>query len=298
MIKILLLGKNGQVGWELQRSLATLGEVIALDRNSTGYCGDLADLNGLATTIQVIMPEVVVNAAAYTAVDKAETDEVSAQLINSQAVEVLAKETAKLGALLVHFSTDYVFDGEGRHFREEDEKTNPLNIYGKTKREGEMTVSRYNPQHLIFRTSWVYAARGNNFAKTISALIKNKEALSVIDDQIGAPTGAELIADCTAIAIRKVLEHKDNYGIYHLVSSGETSWYGYAKYLHELLQQLGVPLVVKDISAVTSNAFPTTAKRPRNSRLSNRKLSSVFNINIPDWKHGISRLISELEDVK
>lgn len=297
-MKILVFGKNGQVGWELQRSLSTLGEVIALDRNSTVHCGDLTKLNELALTLQTIKPDVVVNAAAYTAVDKAESDICLAQLINNNAVEVLAKESAKLDALFVHFSTDYVFDGEGDHYRNEDEKSRPLNVYGVTKRAGEVAIIKNNPKHLIFRTSWVYAIKGNNFPKTITKLAKSKETLSIINDQFGAPTSAELIADCTAIAIRKALKSNDHYGLYHLVANGETNWYGYAQYIRELLVKMNIQIAVKEILPVPSSAYLTAAKRPMNSRLSSQKLSSIFDINIPDWKIGVERFMTELEEIK
>lgn len=202
-MKILLIGKNGQVGWELQRSLSTLGEVVAVDYFDKELCGDLTDLAGIAQTVRQVKPDVVVNAAAHTAVDKAESERELSDLLNERGVAVLAEESAKLGALMVHYSTDYVFDGEGEHYRPEDEATGPLNVYGETKRAGELALAQANPRHLIFRTSWVYATRGANFAKTMLRLAGEKETLSIINDQHGAPTGAELLADCTAIAIRE-----------------------------------------------------------------------------------------------
>lgn len=293
-MKILLLGKNGQVGWELQRSLATLGELIALDRNSQEYCGDLSKLDKLALTVQKIRPDVIVNAAAYTAVDMAEKDSNTAKLINQDAVAVLAIESEKIGALLVHYSTDYVFDGSGKEFRLEEDLTSPLNVYGESKRNGETAIIEKNPRHLIFRTSWVYGRVGRNFIKTIIELAKNRQELSIVDDQVGAPTGADLIADCTAIAIRKVFETKSQYGVYHLVSSGETSWYGYTKYIIKQLEKVNLPLTVRDVIPVPSSAHFTPAKRPHNSRLSNEKIQSVFDINIPNWNIGVKRLIVEL----
>ncbi len=204
-MKILLIGKNGQVGWELQRSLSTLGDVVAVDYFDKELCGDLTNLDGIAQTVRTVRPDVVVNAAAHTAVDKAESERELSDLLNDKGVAVLAAESAKLGALMVHYSTDYVFDGAGSHYRREDEATGPLNVYGETKRAGELALEHGNPRHLIFRTSWVYATRGANFAKTMLRLAGEKETLSIIDDQHGAPTGAELLADCTATAIRETL---------------------------------------------------------------------------------------------
>lgn len=179
-MNILLIGKNGQVGWELQRSLSLLGKVTAVDYFDTDICGDLTNLAGIAKTINDVKPNVVVNAAAHTAVDKAESERELAHLLNAESVEVIAKETAKIGALLIHYSTDYVFDGEGQHYRSEKELPNPLNVYGETKLAGELAISRLNPRHLIFRTSWVYAARGANFARTMLRLANDKKLLSII----------------------------------------------------------------------------------------------------------------------
>lgn len=290
-MKILLIGKNGQVGWELQRSLSTLGEVIAVDFFDTHLCGDLTRPQGIAETIQAVRPDVVVNAAAHTAVDKAETEIELAQLLNAKSVEVIAKETAKIGALLVHYSTDYVFDGEGSHYRSEDEPTGPLNVYGATKRAGEIAVINNNPRHYIFRTSWVYATRGVNFIKTMLNLARSKETLSIIGDQFGSPTGAELLADCTAIAIR---QQSDNYGLYHLVASGETTWYDYAKYVFATAREKGELLTVKEVNKVPTSAYPTPAKRPTNSRLSNQKFQQTFNVTLPHWEQGVERVVTEL----
>ena len=227
-MKILLLGKNGQVGWELQRSLAPLGELIALDRHSADLCGDLGNLAGLAATVQRVRPDVIVNAAAHTAVDKAESEPELARTLNALAPGVLAREAASLGALLVHYSTDYVFDGSGQRPWAESDAPAPLNVYGQTKLEGEQLIQAAGPRHLILRTSWVYAARGGNFAKTMLRLARERDSLNVIDDQWGAPTGAELIADASAHAIRQVLQRPADAGLYHLTASGETSWCGYA----------------------------------------------------------------------
>lgn len=294
--KILLLGKNGQVGWELQRSLAPLGELIALDAQSADYCGDFTNLEGLAQTIRAIAPDIIVNAAAHTAVDKAESEPNLARTINALAPAVLASEAKRIGAWLVHYSTDYVFDGSGATPRLEDDATAPLSVYGNTKLEGEKSIVASGCQHLIFRTSWVYAARGGNFAKTMLKLAQERDALKVIDDQIGAPTGADLLADVTAHAIRKALRNPEVKGIYHLVASGETSWYGYASFVIEYARQHGVDVKVTEdaIQAVPTTAFSTPAKRPLNSRLNNTKLKNTFDLKLPNWQSGVTRLLAEV----
>jgi dTDP-4-dehydrorhamnose reductase len=294
-LKILLLGKNGQVGWELQRSLAALGELIALDRHSTELCGDLADLAGMADTVRQVRPDVIVNAAAHTAVDKAESEPDLARTLNAFAPGVLAQEAAKLNALLVHYSTDYVFDGSGDSPWAESDTPAPLNVYGKTKLEGERAIRSSGAMHLIFRTSWVYAARGGNFAKTMLRLAQERERLTVIDDQFGAPTGADLLADVTAHAVRQVLQRPTDAGVYHLVASGETSWNGYAKYVLAQAEraQAAIKLVAKEVIAVPTSDFPTPATRPLNSRLDTTKLQATFGLRLPHWQKGVARMLAE-----
>ena len=293
-MKILLIGKNGQVGWELQRSLVTLGDVVAVDYFDNTLCGDLSNPQGIAQTIQTVKPDVIVNAAAHTAVDKAETEQELSRLLNADSVEVIAKESAKLGALLIHYSTDYVFNGEGTHYRNEDEQTGPLNVYGETKLAGELAVAKHNARHFIFRTSWVYATRGANFAKTMLRLAKEKEKLSIINDQFGAPTGAELLADATAIAIRTAVHNQKLFGTYHLVASGETTWFDYAQYVFSIAKELGETLSIKEVIGVDTSAYPTPAKRPHNSRLSNKKFQTAFEVHLPDWKVGVKRVVTEI----
>jgi len=295
-MKILLFGKNGQVGWELQRGLAPLGELIALDRHSTELCGDLSNLKGLAATVQKVRPYVIVNAAAYTAVDKAESELELARTVNALAPGVLAQEAARLGALLIHYSTDYVFDGSGSRPWLETDTPAPLNFYGQTKLEGEQLIQAACPQHLIFRTSWVYAARGGNFAKTMLRLAQERECLTVIDDQFGAPTGADLLADVTAHAVRQVLQRFAHTGLYHLVADGETSWHGYAKHVLAEVARVNkaIKILAKEVSPVLTDAFPTPAKRPHNSRLDTRKLQSVFGLSLPPWQQGVDRMLSEV----
>ncbi|WP_312981171.1 dTDP-4-dehydrorhamnose reductase [Atlantibacter sp.] len=293
-MKILLIGKNGQVGWELQRALSTLGEVVAVDYFDTHLCGDLTDLEGIARTIQTVHPDVVVNAAAHTAVDKAESEPALSRLMNADSVAIIAKETASLGALLIHYSTDYVFDGKGTHYRNEDEQTGPLNVYGETKFAGEEAIRSANPRHFIFRTSWVYATRGANFAKTMLKLARERDALSIINDQFGAPTGAELLADCTAHAIRFEKNDQTKYGTYHLVASGETTWFDYASFVFEVARENGESLKIEKLTGVPTSSYPTPAKRPHNSRLSNDKFQQAFDLILPDWKTGVKRVVIEV----
>ena len=294
-MKILLLGKNGQVGWELQRSLAPLGELIAIERGSAGLCGDLSDLDGLVATVRSVAPDVIVNAAAYTAVDRAESDAALCHAVNALAPGVLAAEAARTGALLVHYSTDYVFDGSGQAPWREDAATDPLSVYGTTKLAGEQAIAASACRHLIFRTSWVYAARGGNFAKTMLRLAGERERLSVVDDQIGAPTGAELIADITAHAVRAVQVQAAPGGIYHLAAAGHTSWHGYASFVIALAREAGVPLrVAADaIDAVGSTTFPAPAQRPKNSRLALDKIEQAFQLVMPPWQTGVARMLTE-----
>ena len=295
-MKILLLGKNGQLGWELQRSLAPLGELIALERHSQDWCGDLSNLQGLSATVQGVRPDLIVNAAAYTAVDKAESELDLARTINALAPSVLAQEAQKLDAWLVHYSTDYVFDGSGTRPWLETDTPAPLNVYGQTKLEGERLIATHCSWHLIFRTSWVYAARGGNFAKTMLRLAQERERLTVIDDQFGAPTGAELLADVTAHAIRQLVHRPQDAGLYHLAAKGEISWNGYAKHVIAQAQrtQPTVNIVANEIAGVPTRDFPTPARRPHNSRLDSTRLQHVFGLSLPDWQQGVDRMLAEI----
>ena len=295
-MKILLFGKNGQVGWELQRSLAPLGELIALGSDSQPLCGDFTNLRGIAQTIRSIAPDIIVNAAAYTAVDKAESEPELARTINALAPGILAQEAKRSGAWLIHYSTDYVFDGSGDTPWIETDPTAPLSVYGKTKREGEAAILATDCKHLIFRTSWVYAARGGNFAKTMLRLARERDALTVIDDQIGAPTGADLLADVTAHAIRVALQHPELGGLYHLVADGYTSWHGYARFVIDFARQIGIETKTtpEAIQPVPSSAFPLPAPRPKNSRLNTSKLQNTFDLNLPHWQSGVTRMLTEI----
>ena len=298
-MKILLLGRGGQVGWELQRSLSLLGEVVAVDfdaaDNPDGLCGDFTDLAGLAETVRRVQPQIIVNAAAHTAVDKAESEPEVARLINALAPATLAGAATELGAWLVHFSTDYVFDGRGNQPRLETDATGPLSVYGRTKLEGERAVAS-TPKHLIFRTSWVYAARGGNFAKTMLRLAGEREALTVIDDQTGAPTSAELLADITAHALRSAMTRPQLAGLYHCVAGGETTWYGYCQYVLAQAQALGWTLKAgpDQVKPTNTASYPTAAQRPLNSRLNTTKLQSAFGLHMPDWKQGVARMLTEI----
>ncbi|MDD2031076.1 dTDP-4-dehydrorhamnose reductase [Pseudomonas sp. 39167] len=294
-MKILLLGKNGQVGWELQRSLAPLGELIALDRQAVGnLCGDLSDLESLRATIRQVGPDIIVNAAAYTAVDKAESEVGLAERVNALASQVMADEAASQGAWLVHYSTDYVFNGEGTEAWQESDAVAPINRYGASKLAGEQAIIASGCLYLIFRTSWVYGARGNNFAKTMLRLAKDRETLNVIADQVGAPTGADLIADVTALAIRHVTTRPELAGLYHLAAAGEVSWYGYASHVIDFAKANGEVLAVGAINPIDSSAYPTPAQRPLNSRLNTQKLRDNFSLRLPDWQSGVTRMLREV----
>ena len=295
-MKILLLGKNGQVGWELQRALAPLGEIVALGSDSPAPLrADFSDPDSLAATVRAVAPQIIVNAAAHTAVDKAESEPELARALNATAPGVLAREARHLGAWLMHYSTDYVFDGSGSTPWTEESPTGPLSVYGATKLEGEELIRASGCRHLIFRTSWVYAARGGNFAKTMLRLARERERLTVIDDQIGAPTGAELLADLTAHALRTARQRPEVSGTYHAVASGETSWHGYARHVIEFARARGEAIKVPAgaIKPVPTSAFPTPAKRPGNSRMKTAKLRETFGLVPPDWQAAVERMLTE-----
>lgn len=297
-MNILLFGKTGQVGWELQRALAPLGNLISLDVHSKEYCGDFSNPEGIAETVQTIKPNVIVNAAAYTAVDKAESEQEVAQLLNAISLDAIGKEAAKIDAWVIHYSTDYVFPGNGETAWQETDLTAPLNVYGQTKLAGEIALQKHCIKHLIFRTSWVYASKGNNFAKTMLKLAKERTEISIINDQFGAPTGAELLADCTAHAIRVALRKPEVAGLYHLVASGTTTWYDYAALIFEEARHAGIELALKKLNAVPTSAYPTPARRPNNSRLNTEKFQKNFGLVLPQWEIGVKRMLNELFTVK
>lgn len=295
-MKILLLGKDGQVGWELQRALAPLGELRALGRSGA----DFSRPETLRACVADFVPDVIVNAAAYTAVDKAESDADTARSVNALAPDVLAEEAAACGAWLVHYSTDYVFDGTKEGAWVEGDSTNPLSVYGRTKCEGEERIRAAGARHLILRTSWVFAPRGGNFAKTMLRLAKERDSLNVIADQHGAPTGAELIADATALALHAIraagAAGTAMSGTYHLAAAGATTWHGYAQHVLEQALAHGAQLKAtpQAVQPIATEAYPTPAARPRNSRLDTHLFETTFGLRLPDWRYHVNRLIAEL----
>jgi dTDP-4-dehydrorhamnose reductase len=297
-MKILLFGKGGQVGWELQRSLACLGDIVALDWDSRDLHADFTRPEGLAATVRAVRPDVIVNAAAYTAVDKAESEPELARTVNATAPAVLAHEAARLGSRLIHYSTDYVFDGSGDTARHEDAPTGPLSVYGRTKLEGEDLIRDSGCAHVILRTSWVYAARGANFIRTMLRLAAEREKLKVIDDQVGAPTGADLLADLSAHTLRTMQTASGLDGTYHAVAGGETSWYEYARFVIERARVLGYPIKValENIEPIPTSDYPTPATRPLNSRLATDKLRNAFGLTLPPWESGVERMLAEALD--
>ena len=295
-MKILLLGANGQVGWELRRSLAPLGEIRAYDRHT----GNLQKLDDLSRLIRDFSPEAIVNAAAYTSVDKAESELDEAFLINSKAVEFLAKEAKLLNAWFIHYSTDYVFDGLKSGAYIETDTPNPQSVYGQTKYDGEESIKESKVKHLIFRTAWVYSKRGNNFIKTMIQLAKKQDELKVVNDQIGAPTGAELIADVTALCLYQITQYKNSAhnlsGTYHLTPTGETSWHGFAQFIITEALGLGVKFRTsfENVQAISTSEYPLPAKRPSNSLLDTKKICNTFNVYMPPWQTHVERLFKEL----
>lgn len=294
-MKILLTGATGQVGWELARTLLPVGEIIALDRSQA----DLADLSALRVIIQQYKPDVIVNPAAYTAVDKAETEQKLAFLINAEAPGIFAEEAKKIGALLVHYSTDYVFDGTKSTLYMEDDTTNPISVYGQSKLAGEQAIQSVAGDYLILRTSWVYASRGNNFLKTILRLAAEREELKIVADQIGSPTWARLIAETTAHIVRQTMleisTNRFNSNVYHLTSSGETSWQGFAQKIVDIVREQGnVALKNKAILPIPTTDYPLPAKRPANSRLSTNRLEQHFGLSLPSWDNALKLCMQEL----
>ncbi len=301
-MNILLLGQDGQVGWELQRALRPLGTVTGLDFNTPGPAqapelkADFTHPDVVAALVRAVRPDVIVSAAAHTAVDKAESEPELVRTINATTPGRIAQEAAQLGALLVHYSTDYVFDGSGHAPRDETAPTGPLSVYGRTKLEGEQAIQASGCRHLILRTSWVYAARGGNFAKTMLRLGAERDQLKVINDQIGAPTGADLLADVTAHAIRATLASPALSGLYHAVAAGETSWFDYARFVIEWARANGQAIQVapEAIEALPTSAYPTPAQRPLNSRLSTQRLQQAFGLTLPHWQVGVERMLREI----
>ena len=292
MPKILITGKNGQVGFELQRSLSILGEIVAVDREEC----DLANPDSIRRLVREVKPDVIVNPAAYTAVDKAESEVQVAEAINAIAAGVFAEEAAKLGALIVHYSTDYVFDGTKDGIYTEADTPNPQSVYGKTKLAGEQAVAAANTRHIILRTSWVFGAHGANFLKTILRLARERDALKIVADQYGAPTSAALLADVTAQIVARYLCCAEGfpYGLYHLVSDDVTSWHGYANYVVDSARRRGQAFKVAEIAPIPTSGYPLPAPRPANSRLSTKKLQQTFGLTLPSWQAQVEQVLTLL----
>lgn len=298
-MKILLFGSTGQVGWQLRRSLAVLGEVVALDSASADLCGDLTKVDGVAKTVDAVKPGLVVNAAAYTAVDKAEDESDLAWAINARACEVLARASASVGAWLVHYSTDYVYDGSGTRPWRETDAPSPLSVYGASKLAGDQSIQQHNPRHIVLRTSWVFDSWGQNFARSMLKLATSRDALSVVADQWGAPTRAALIADVTAHVVRAVVHTSSSdalAGVYHLAAAGETTWHAYAQRVlaEAAAHGLAMRAQAADVKAIPSSDYPTRARRPANSRLDTRKLRDTFGLHLPPWEDGVRAVVAEL----
>lgn len=294
-MKILLTGATGQVGWELARTLLPIGDVLAVDRSQA----DLTNLDSLTAIVHQYKPDVIVNPAAYTAVDKAEADQEQAFLINAKAPGILAEAAKKLEALMVHYSTDYVFDGTKNSPYTETDATNPQNVYGASKLAGEQAIQAVGGDYLILRTSWVYASRGNNFLKTILRLVGEREELKIVADQVGAPTWARLIAEVTAHIVKQALLQKAasglNSGVYHLTSTSETSWYGFAQKIVEIAREQGnINIKNKVINAIPTTDYPLPAQRPANSRLATERLEQQFGLTLPSWDNALRLCMQEL----
>ena len=294
-MKILLTGKNGQLGFELQRALAPLGEVVAVDQADC----NLADADALRALVRSVAPDLIVNPAAYTAVDKAESDQALAFAVNAEAPRILAEEGARRGALVLHYSTDYVFDGTKEGAYTEDDAPNPQSVYGRSKHEGELALAKANPRHLILRTSWVVGAHGGNFAKTMLRLAAEREHLAVVADQFGAPTSAALLADISALLVcQHQREGTENfpYGIYHTAAAGETTWYDYARFVIAEAMAAGKALKTSPdaVAPLTTDQYPTPARRPTNSRLDTSRFRTTFNLRLPPWQEGVRHVLQQI----
>lgn len=288
-MNILLTGSRGQVGWELKRTLACLGNVVAVDSNEM----DLTDPDAIRRVVREVAPRIIVNPAAHTAVDKAEGESDLAHAINAVAPGILGEEAQRLGAMVVHYSTDYVFDGSGATPWKEDDANGPLNVYGATKLAGEQALAAACPRHLVFRTSWVYGARGANFLLTMRRLMNDRPELKIVADQIGAPTWSRMLAEATALILAQIqspargADRPEPWGVYHMTNGGETSWHGFAE-------------AIRDLDAghcrlhpIPSADYPTPARRPLNSRLNNDKLERVFGVRLPDWRAALALCLKD-----
>jgi dTDP-4-dehydrorhamnose reductase len=298
-MKILLTGKNGQLGFELQRALAPLGELVAVGQSDC----DLADAAALRALVRAVAPDVIVNPAAYTAVDKAESDQSTAFAVNAEAPRILGEEGARLGALVLHYSTDYVFDGRKDGAYHEDDTPDPQSVYGRSKLDGEQALAAANARHLILRTSWVVGAHGGNFAKTMLRLAAERDHLKVVADQIGAPTSAALLADLSAQLVRQHAREGAGgvpggfpYGIYHIAAAGETTWYDYARFVIGEAIAAGKPMQATPdaIAPLTTEQYPTPARRPLNSRLDTHRFRTTFGLRLPPWQDGVRHVLQQI----
>jgi dTDP-4-dehydrorhamnose reductase len=292
-LKILLLGANGRVGWELQRSLAPLGQLVAMGREQA----DFTQHERVLAAVRLVAPQLIVNAAAYTAVDRAESEPEQARTVNATTVAVLAGEAAQSGAWLLHYSTDYVFDGSGSSAWSEDSRTAPLNVYGRSKLDGELAIRASGCKHLILRTGWIHSARGANFARSVLRLAVQPTPITVVDDQIGTPTPAELLADVSAHVLRGAMAEPGLAGTYHVTAGGSTSWHGYASHVLALARRLGMSIYAQpeQLLKVTTATYAAAARRPLNCRLDTRKVRANFALTLPDWRVGVERLLRELQ---
>lgn len=294
-MKILITGKNGQLGFELQRALAPLGDIVAVGQADC----DLADAQALRALVRGVAPDVIVNPAAYTAVDKAESDQAGAFAVNTEAVRVLGEEAARLGALVVHYSTDYVFNGSKEGAYAETDTPDPQSVYGRSKYEGEVALATANPRHLILRTSWVVGAHGGNFAKTMLRLAGERDKLTVVADQFGAPTSAALLADLTAQLVRQHQREGSAgfpYGTYHVTAGGETSWHAYARFVIAEALAAGKTLKATPdaVAPLSTEKYPTPAKRPANSRLDTARFRDTFGLRLPHWQDGVRHVLQQI----
>jgi len=302
-MRILLLGRCGQLAWELQRPLACLGDVIALDRRSQPAL-DLEDADGIRRTVRAIEPQLIVNAAAYTAVDKAEQEPERAHRINALAPGILAETAREIGAGLVHYSTDYVFPGDATHPYSEASETGPRCVYGVSKLQGEKAIVQVGIPHLILRTAWVYGARGSNFLLTMLRLLRERETLNVVDDQIGAPTWSRQIAECTAMMIAQCrrdgrFQPEQGSGVYHLTCAGRTSWYGFAGKIRDIARELGIlDAGAAEVRPIATANYPTPARRPAYSVLSNQKLYDNFRLALPSWEEGLAQCLADYAEYR
>jgi dTDP-4-dehydrorhamnose reductase len=293
-MRILVTGRNGQVGFELERALAPLGEVVGVDQSDC----DLSNPKAIRELVRSVAPDVIVNPAAYTAVDKAESDPATAFAVNARAPGILGEEAARLGAMVVHYSTDYVFNGAKEGAYSEEDRPDPQSVYGRSKYEGELALAQASPRHLILRTSWVVGAHGSNFAKTMLRLAGERDRLSVVADQFGAPASAALLADLTAHLVRQYQGEQLSfpYGTYHVTASGETSWYEYARFVINEAQAAGQALkaTANEVAPLSTAQYPTPAKRPANSRLDTTRFRETFGLRLPPWQEGVRHVLRQI----